>query len=806
MPLLTTCLVITGTMVLGQADSQPARPLGQPSVQPGQPTDAGGDQPVVTRGVQDQPEGMVTISQVSEPVELRTLVELAVAWLDINVAMDPGLSGEVVFTQEVRVPVDDFLSLVSSLLEQHGFSIYYDERTSFYNVVPSENVPVSFQGPLAGTRIIRTANVRPSSLKAAIDDQIGTGKGRVTYMDDLGIMIVSGTPGQIEVVETFVNHILEERSKLTLTRIDLEHVSADVARARLLELVSDPVAERAMEARLEEIFGVNQTGRQNQLNRDPQQPGQGGGAVAGDQLDNLGDRLLVAVSGNALWFRGRPDEVAQIEEYVRLIDVPPSLTEERYFTGTQTDSIARYASQQGLGSVITLGMDSQQNNQQSPGQGVGNDSLTKQMSGGPRIVADIYGQHIVYYGTKSQQEQMASIIDRFEPEQDLIVVKAYKLFHANALDVAETINALLTNQVQTGDAPLLPTGGDPGQPDAAPIRDPNATPTGDDVVFPGGENTFVIADEPNNQLLVKAPQKQQVEFERLIERMDLRRPQVFLDMQILAVTWDDSTSIGVELQGISGQYAFNTSYGLSSFGESAFNMAKSVATNLSGLTAAVVQSDQVPIIINAVQNTVDGRIVSSPKLLVDDNEEATIESVRQEPIQQINQGQVSDQVSFGGYEDAGTTLTVTPSISEGGQVRINYDIVLSDFVGQATAGLPPPRQENRVSSGAVTVPSDMTVIVGGIEVSDVSKTKVRVPLLGDIPLVGLLFGTKNTGEQKVNLYVFITPRVLRDPSPVDYRLLTKGPQAVVGLEDGIPSLRPIVIPIVDLGPARPEGE
>lgn len=804
----TSSLLLAGTLAFGQADtgsSRPIQPAGQdgsrPSVQPeSNPQDRG----VQDRGVQDrdvrdrgaQPGGTVTISNVSEPVELRTLVELAVTYLDINVAMDPDLSGEVVFTQPVQVPTDEFLGLISSLLDQQGYSIYFDESTSFYNVVASDAVPVSFTGPLASTKIIRTANVRPSSLRTAIEDQIGSDKGRVTYMDDLGMMIVSGTPGQINVIERFVTYILEERALLTLTRIELEHVSAEVARARLLELVSDPLAEEAGRARLQELFGINEGFRQNQVNRDPQQQGNQGGAVAGDQLDNLGDRLLVAVGGNALLFRGRPDESAEIRELVRMIDVLPTLTELRYFTGTQTESIARYASQQGLGSVVTLGMDTQPGTPQAT-PGLGDDTLGKQISGGPRIVADVYGQHIVYYGTTSQQEQMASIVERFEPEQDLVVVQAYKLLHASSLDVADTINALLTNQVQTGDAPLLPGGGDPGQPDAAPIRDPSATPSGEGVVFPGGEDTFVIADEPNNQLLVKAPQKLQVEFERLIRRMDLRRPQVFLDVQILAVTWDDTTSVGVELQGMAGQAVFNTSYGLSSFGMDPITSAKTVATNLAGLTAAVVQSDQVPIIINAVQNTVDGRIVSSPKLLVDDNEEASIESVQQVPITQLNQGQNSDQLSFAGFEDAGTTLTVTPSISEGGQVRVNYDITLSDFIGEASGGIPPPRQENRVSSGAVTVPSDMTVIVGGIEVQDVSKTKVRVPLLGDIPLIGLLFGTKVDATDKTNLYVFITPRVLRDPSPVDYRLLTRGPQAVVGLDGTIPKLTPVVIPIMN---------
>jgi general secretion pathway protein D len=319
-----------------------------------------------------------------------------------------------------------------------------------------------------------------------------------------------------------------------------------------------------------------------------------------------------------------------------------------------------------------------------------------------------------------------------------------------------------------------------------------------------------VADESNNQVLVRAPQKQQVEFERLIKRLDLRRPQVFLDVKIVAVTWTDDKQLGVELQGINASGAGglgSTSFGLSTFPNGATG-AKEITTALLGLTAAVVNTDQVPIIINAVANTVDGRIISSPKLLVDDNESSTIKSVQSVPYQSVSQGQNSDVVSFGGSEEAGTTLEVTPSISEGGEVRLEYSITLSDFVGTGSSGLPPPKVTREISSAATTVQSDMTVIIGGIEIKDTAKTRIRVPLIGDIPLIGLLFGSRRNEETKSNLYVFITPRVLRDPTPVDYRLMTRGPQASAGLATDLPPIAPISIPIVGQvsDATREEGE
>jgi type II secretory pathway component GspD/PulD (secretin) len=117
-------------------------------------------------------------------------------------------------------------------------------------------------------------------------------------------------------------------------------------------------------------------------------------------------------------------------------------------------------------------------------------------------------------------------------------------------------------------------------------------------------------------------------------------------------------------------------------------------------------------------------------------------------------------------------------------------------VGQGSNGLPPVKELREISSGATTVQTDMSVIIGGIEIQDTAKTRLRVPLVGDIPLVGLLFGSRRNEQRKSNLYVFITPRVLRDPTPVDYRLLTRGPQSRAGLDPDLPPIEPISIPLV----------
>ncbi len=88
------------------------------------------------------------------------------------------------------------------------------------------------------------------------------------------------------------------------------------------------------------------------------------------------------------------------------------------------------------------------------------------------------------------------------------------------------------------------------------------------------------------------------------------------------------------------------------------------------------------------------------------------------------------------------------------------------------------------------MPSDSTVVIGGLVIDNKTKTVAKIPLLGDIPILGMLFQDRSTTNRKTVLYVFLTPRILRDPTFTDLKLLTKGPQAFSGLKADMPELRP----------------
>jgi len=425
------------------------------------------------------------------------------------------------------------------------------------------------------------------------------------------------------------------------------------------------------------------------------------------------------------------------------------------------------------------------------------------------MVVDPQKGVIVYYATPEQHEQMARLIEELDPGSERVVIRTYKLHHASAPDTADLILSLLENQRPTAEGGLLPANR-LGQQQTQQF-DPSAAPveSGDDLGAIGsGPNTFVIADEANNQLLVKAPVKQQDEFRKLIERLDLRRPSVYIQAQIVAVSSSVDFNLAVESQIINARGksgAFQTNYSLSSAGDS-FIDPRLVSAGLSGFTGAIILSDYTPLVIRALQNDVDARIVSTPQLLVDDNEEASIVSVEQQPTTTTTQGTSTTETSFGGFEDAGTELTVTPHISPGGILGLEYEVKLSNFVGEGSEGIPAPRQERTIGAASVTVPSDRTIIIGGIKVEDTSNTVAKVPFLGDIPLVGLLFSDTQKKSNDTTLYVFLTPRIMTDENFRDLEMVTSGPQAEVELEPDVPELKPskmeLIVPGSAGAPAR----
>jgi type II secretion system protein D len=774
--------------------------------------------PVADEAVEDPDH--ITLAAFSEPVELTTLVELVARTLEINVSVKGDLNGSVVFNAPVKVHKNKLKDLLDALLEQHGYTFVYDPDSMFYSVMPSGEITILAGDERPTQRVFSTPNMRPSSLKPAIEAQLGIAvsaqggvqsQRQIAYIDELGMIVATDTPRRLASLERMLQAFQLEFSKAEFIRIQLTNVSAPVARERALQLIGE-IAQRSgsgQDPAQIQAMQMNAAGR------------------AAGSLDNLGDRLTIDPQGNALIFRGLAAEIEQVQKLIHVIDVKNSLLPKQYFVGSAAQQVANLARQQGLGEVTTIAAQNTGNPYFNQFQQQGQVMPLQQQSsvGGPVMVVDESRGTIVYYGTMEQHEILTELIVALNIQSEKVVIRSYKLRYNKAEDVATVITGLITNQTPRGGGSLLPDGttdsggfgnafGGFGDPSAmANMNRPNYTQPEDGQSDEDGlmldNKAFVIADPKNNQILVKAQVGQQDDFKKLIEKLDLRRPQVYVEAKIVAVTADDRLRLAFENQLINANGTggvLNSNFGLGTVTGSTAKpqpllAQKLVSGALTGFTAAVIRNDQVPVVMRALANETDSRIVASPQLLVDDNEEAEVTSVDSQPVptrivRDSGSSTGNDVVTSDREIEAGTTLKVTPQISDGGSLRLKYEIELSSFTGEGTNDLPPPRQRNNVKSESITVPHDATVVVGGLVVDSKTKSIAKVPLLGDIPLFGALFQDRNKGNRQTVLYIFLTPRILRDENFQDALLLTKGPQARAGIDPDIPPMVPTSVEII----------
>jgi type II secretory pathway component GspD/PulD (secretin) len=226
---------------------------------------------------------------------------------------------------------------------------------------------------------------------------------------------------------------------------------------------------------------------------------------------------------------------------------------------------------------------------------------------------------------------------------------------------------------------------------------------------------------------------------------------------ILEVKTNDDTDFGVELDYFGGDVLAFTSFGLSTINPA--TGVRDIVVSPGG-TAAVLQPNKVQAILKALQGQDNVRIESAPQVLINDNAVGTIQSIAEQPTRQTNQGQTTTVTSFGQYVAAGTQFFVTPHISESGYLRVEYQIMLNSFGEQADPELPPARNTSTIQSEA-TVPDGYTIVVGGIQSSNDSESIDKVPLLGDIPLIGLAFRKTVIRKQYITTYLFITTTIMK---------------------------------------------
>ena len=290
----------------------------------------------------------------------------------------------------------------------------------------------------------------------------------------------------------------------------------------------------------------------------------------------------------------------------------------------------------------------------------------------------------------------------------------------------------------------------------------------------------ISADPTTNSLLISAAPQDFATLKTVIEQLDVRRRQVYVEAIILEVSMARARELGIELQ-----YAFSLGGEGVALGRTQLkdlNSALTDPTSLSGLLLAAASNKTIELpdgtripaqiaLLRAVQNSSDINVLSAPTLLTADNQEAEILVGQNVPFiasRATDTTQLRNLFANVEREDVGITLRLTPQISEGETVRLDVYEEVSAIV-PTTVGDPNlvgPTTSVRSASTTVVAKSGQTVVIGGLISDNSFRQRSGVPYLQDVPVLGNFFRTDGSNSDKINLLIFLTPHIVRDDTEI----------------------------------------
>ncbi len=340
-------------------------------------------------------------------------------------------------------------------------------------------------------------------------------------------------------------------------------------------------------------------------------------------------------------------------------------------------------------------------------------------------------------------------------------INVYYLKHANAEDIAKVMQALVSR------LPVPPAGGAPQATGPATILEGAVT---------------ISADKLTNSLIIVASPIDYDTVREVLEKLDIRRRQVYVEAAIIEMSLAKQRELGFEFNYVpnviqSGAGAPITPFGGTNFGNIgnavAGGPAALAATN--GLTVAAIKGTfsfkgtdylNIGALLHALQTDSDVNVLSTPNILTSDNQKAEIMVGQNVPF---TVGQTQNATTGAGSffntierKDVGIKLAITPQISSDDSVRLDINQEISDVVATSATNAAGLITNKRSAVTTVVVKDRETMVIGGLIRDNVLASESKVPLLGDIPLLGWLFKYKTTRVEKTNLMIFITPYIIKN--------------------------------------------
>lgn len=399
------------------------------------------------------------------------------------------------------------------------------------------------------------------------------------------------------------------------------------------------------------------------------------------------------------------------------------------------------------------------------------------LRGKVKVIPDSRLRALVVITTEVYMGLVRAIVDKLDVpgEEGPQGTNIIRLKNALATDLQSVLESLFSGVAQQ----QRKAGGQPGQPVVRPVK-PVTGAGGIQLAGLIGDVT-VVADERTNSLIISTDPRNYPIISQIIEQLDIRTDQVMLETLITEVDLSSSSSAGVQLSQLVQSWDRARYRGTLSFDTGADELASS----LSYIVTREGTNTALEALLSLYEGESDVQILSKPRIVVSDNQEAKINVVEEIPIPKLTVIRGETGVATGEreqsfeYKDVGLEVTVTPRISE------NRDVVLDLSFDYSNIGRDDPVTGQHVflkreSQTSVVVEHGRTLVVGGLITTNKSDTETRVPILGRLPILGWLFKSRSKTGSRTELIIFITPTVIRTADEGD--ALTKQIEDEAGME------------------------
>ena len=377
-----------------------------------------------------------------------------------------------------------------------------------------------------------------------------------------------------------------------------------------------------------------------------------------------------------------------------------------------------------------------------------------------QLIANERNNSIVVRGKPRPTAEILKLIDKLDqPATTTGGAQVFRLNHADAVDVANILSALLA-------------GNERGE---------------------SAEPTTIQADESLNAIVARANPGTINELREILDKLDVRRTQVLIEAAVVEVNLSDREDIGVEtaiadgggdtvplastsLSGVVSQLLNNlTEEGADGEQVNIDVLAGLASVSSPTLAAARINPDGISFggIITALATSSDANLLSTPSIMALDNQEATIVVGQQVPFRTGSFTTTGDGSSNPfttvQREDVGLTLKVTPHVHDGTSVRMEVDQEITNIVETpiGDAGFADVVTSKRQITTTILAEDQQIIVLGGLIQDNVTQTRRKVPLLGDIPGLGFFFRSTGDSRTKTNLLVFLRPTVIKTVQDVE---------------------------------------